>query len=321
MAIASIVGRAGWAARFSLAVALSAMIGSAALAQVVERNAPPAHQPGPSVIAPPNAVPAQQDPTPIGPDLRAVVLLGPTEPARASVADGIDAAAAEHAKPEKLARALRPYLGRRLSRRLIAEVEARVARVYRAAGYPFVSVSTPEQEITSGALQIRVAEFRTAKIAATEKSHAAADYLTSRVRLHPGDPVSSVALSEDLDWLNRYPFRRVEAVFSPGAGLGQTNLSLRATDSKPWFVYAGYGDTGSASSGWNRYFAGAEVGGLLAPDSFASFQATSSGVPVVDKQSASDPRYVSYAGRFVLPTNPRGELEATADWVETETNG
>ena len=95
MGIASIVGRAGWTARFSLAAAFSAMICSAAWAQVVERNMPPEQQPGPSVIEPPNAVPTDQDSTPIGPALRAIVLLGPTEPARARVADGIDRRAAD----------------------------------------------------------------------------------------------------------------------------------------------------------------------------------------------------------------------------------
>jgi hemolysin activation/secretion protein len=317
----SIVGRARWAAGFSLAVGLLSSASSVS-AQVVERNLPPAPQPGPSVIAPPNALPTDQDPTPIGPALRAVVLLGPGEPARARVADGVDVAGAKRVDAKKLARALRPYLGRPLSRRLIAEVEARIARAYRATGHPFVRLATPEQEITSGALQITVMEFRAGKITAAAKTPAAANYLVSRVRLQPGEPVNSVELSEDLDWLNRYPFRQVSAVFAPGAEAGQTDLTLQVTASKPWQVYAGYADSGSASTGWDRYFVGAEVGGLLTPDSFASFQATSSSDGVFYKQrlfnSAPDPSYVSYAGRFVLPTNPRGELEGAVDWVETD---
>ena len=274
-----------------------------------------------AVIAPPNALPTDQDATPIGPALRAVVLLGPGEPARASVADGVDVAAAKRVDPKRLARALRPFLGRPLSRRLIAEVEARIARAYRATGYPFVRLATPEQEITSGALQITVMEFKAGKITAAAKTPAAADYLTSRVRLQSGEPVSSVALSEDLDWLNRYPFRQVAAVFTPGAEVGQTDLTLQTTNSKPWMVYAGYANSGSASTGWDRYFVGAEVGGLLVPDSFASFQATTSSNGAFYRQrlfdSAPQPSYDSYAARFVLPTNPRGEIEASVDWVQS----
>lgn len=318
----SIVSRARRAAGFGLAMGLL-IAASSASAQVVERNLPPAPpQPSATVIAPPNAVPADQDPTPIGPALRAVVLLGPSEPPRANVADGVDVAAVKRIAPKRLARALRPFLGRPLSRRLIGEVEARIARTYRAAGYPFVSLATPEQEITTGALQITVMEFRAGKATAAANTPAAAKYLTSHVRLQTGEPVSSAALTEDLDWLNRYPFRQVAAIFAPGAEVGQTDLTLQATNSKPWLVYSGYANSGSASTGWDRYFVGGEVGGLLAPDSFASFQATASGDAVFDKQrlfnSVSDPSYVSYAGRFVLPTNPRGQLEASVDWVQTD---
>jgi hemolysin activation/secretion protein len=316
----SIVARGRWAAGISLAALLTSA--SPVLAQVVERHLPPAPQAGQSVIAPPNALPADQDATPIGPALRAVVLLEPNASVRANVADGLDVAAATRVNPKRLARALKPFLGRPLSRRLIGEVEARIARAYRAVGYPFVRLATPEQEITSGALQITVMEFKAGKITAAAKSAAEADYLTSHVRLQSGEPVNSVALSEDLDWLNRYPFRQTAAVFAPGAEPGQTDLTLQTTHSKPWQVYAGYADSGSASTGWDRYFVGAEVGGLITPDSFASFQATTSGDGIFYKQrpfnSSPNPAYVSYAGRIVIPTNPRGELEASVDWVVTD---
>ena len=76
---------------------------------------------------------------------------------------------------------LRPYLGQPLSRKLIAEIEAAIARQYRDLDYPFVSLSTPEQEITGGVLQIRVVEFRTGKVAVKgAKSDAEAARLRSR---------------------------------------------------------------------------------------------------------------------------------------------
>ena len=51
---------------------------------------------------------------------------------------------------------------------------------------------------------------------------------------------------------------------------------LSATQAKPWSAYAGYSNSGSPSTGWDRYFAGFQVGGLVGPDSVISNQATAS---------------------------------------------
>lgn len=290
-----------------------------ASAQAIERNLPPAPTAEAPQIVPPNAVPSSQDATPIGPPLRAIVLLGAKDDILASAADGVDVS-----RDHRLAsdgKAFARFLGHPISRQLIAEVEAEIARRYRARGFPFVSVSTPQQPITAGVVQIRVIEFHLGAKTAPGASAKDAPYIESRVRVEPGEAIDAGQIAQDLDWLNRDPFRRTEAVFTPGAELGATDLQLRTTESKPWSVYAGYADSGSPLTGLDRYFAGAQA---LLPglhDALVSYQFTGSsdalfngGVPF---DSAADPRYLSHAARLTVPTLARQAIEVSFSYVRS----
>ena len=227
-------------------------------AQAIERNLPSAPTPSAPDIGVPNVVSSDQDPMPIGPPLRALVTLGPTDPVfvGASVSK-LDLARTPGLETDRAR--LSRFIGRPISRRLIAEVLAEITRRYRSLGLPFVSVSTPEQEITGGVLQVRVVEFHLGAKSAPGASPHDAAYIESRVRAQPGDPIDAEALSQDLDWLNRFPFRKTDAVFTPGPALGVTDLRLQTTVQKPWSVYAGYANSGSPLTGPDRYFLGGQT--------------------------------------------------------------
>jgi hemolysin activation/secretion protein len=294
---------------------------SDAAAQAIERNLPPAPAPAAPAIAPPNALPQSQDERPLGPNLTGVLLLGLNDPTREDPVEGVSTALVPRMNTPAAQRALRPFLGRPLSRKLIAEIEAAIARLYREAGYPFVALSTPPQPLSAGTLQIRVVEFKDGLVKVTRVKGKAAEQVRAGVRLQPGDPVAAGLLSDDLDWLNRYPFRHTEAVFSPGQSPGTTDLDLRTTLSKPWQVYAGYANSGSASTTFDRYFIGGEIGGLIAPDSLFSYQLTASPDFFDDRGKAlaeAHPSYLSQAVRGAVPFAPRQEIEFSLDHVETD---
>lgn len=292
---------------------------SGARAQVVERNLPPEAEPGAPAIIVPNLPVDVQDVTPIGPPLRGLVLLAPGEPVRTGAADGLDMSGAPRLQRD--GGALPRFLGQPLSRRLIAEIEAEIARQYRRAGYPFVSVSTPEQEITSGVLQIRVIEFTLGQVAVNGVAEAAAEDLLDQIRVASGEPISSAELSEDLEWLNRYPFRRVEAVFSPGGALGESDLRLDVQTAKPWTVYGGFANSGTPGTGTDRYFLGAQIGDLLGRDSLLAYQVTGSSDVLTDNGDLfgglPHPRYISHALQATLPARPRTAFTAGLGLIET----
>ncbi len=291
-----------------------------AQAQAVERHLPETPQNAPTQLVAPNAVPSDQDATPIGPALRAIVLLGANETVHATANDGVSIGDVARLRGDAdMNRLLKPYLGQPLSRKLVAEIEAAVAKHYRKLNYPFVSLSTPEQEITAGVLQIRVIEFTAGKVSVKgARSTAEAARLAHDVELAPGQAIDARQLTYDLDWINRYPFRDVQAVFSPGATLGVSDLTLEAREAKPWQAYAGYSNDGSPSTGFDRYFVGGAIGNLLGADSVLSAQTTVSRDVLESKE---DPHYKSTALNYILPFGHNGQIEASGDVVDTYSPG
>ncbi|WP_443750100.1 ShlB/FhaC/HecB family hemolysin secretion/activation protein [Asticcacaulis solisilvae] len=287
-------------------------------AQAIERHLPETPQGKPQVLVTPNAVPGDQDATPIGPALTAIVLLGPGEAVHATASSGVTVGSVYRlglaGQRADIAARLQPFLGRPLSRKLIAEIEAAIARDYRQLNYPFVSLSTPEQEIDGGVLQVRVIEFRAADVSVSGATGHEAEAVRAGVGIQSGDAINARELTYDLDALNRYPFRAVQAAFTPGAALGDTRLTLAVRDQKPWQAYAGYGNDGSPSTSFDRHFVGGAIGGLLGFDSLLSVQATESRDAL---QGKDDPHYGSVAFNYTLPIGLRGLIEASADTVTT----
>ncbi len=310
--------RIAWISPIWLAVLAPGLAG----AQAIERNLPQTPTAPPAVINGLPPVGARGDDRPLGVTLRQIVVLGPGEAA-------LPGAAPEAASPSLVldqaprlehTRGLRRFLGQPLSMRRISQIEAEIVRDYRRAGRPFVDVSTPPQDLSGGRLQVRVIEYRLGKVAVTGTTDADAQHIRRAVRAAPGQPIDAGELAQDLDWLNRYPFRALEATFTPGAATGETDLHLTAKDTRPFSVYAGYANSGSPDTGEDRYFVGASLALPWLRDATASYQLTGSPDFWDDRgRLLSDPHpaYLSQGGRLLIPTAPRQDVEVTLSAVET----
>ncbi len=74
----------------------------------------------------------------------------------------------------RLDAALKPFLGKPLSPQARRRHPGRHRQTYRGAGRPFVSVTAPPQEVTSGVLQLRVVPSRPARVTVADPAKAAA---------------------------------------------------------------------------------------------------------------------------------------------------
>ena len=136
--------------------------------------------------------------------------------------------------------------------------------------------------------------------------------VTESVRQAGGEAIDSDRLSQDLRWLNRYPFRQTQAVFTPGEGLGTADLNLVSVENRPWRVYGGYANSGSPSTGLGRGYLGALLG--LPRDGVVAYQFTAS--PEF-WSGQGHPQYLSHGASVTLPTAPRQAFEAQFDAVQT----
>ncbi len=287
---------------------------SQSVSQPVERNS--ARQPQPQLVRPasPPVDTPETDLTPLGVPLRHIALIGGDEPLPAAGATAITSAAALRISGDAaIARALDPLLGQPPSLALISRAAAAITERYRALGYPLVSVSTPEQDISTGRLVFRVMEFRVGRVL-TQGARAGEDAaLRDRIGLAPGDAVAIGTLTEDVTWLNRYPFRQAQLLFQPGAQRGETDLVLALTNSRPWQVYGGYSNAGSRKTKENRNYLGVTLGNVFVPDGLLSAQVTASDDVWLDRR----PRYLSHALSYTAPVARHGQIELTLDRVET----
>lgn len=314
--------------KLGLIFALPTLFAAApALGQViapVERNLPPLLSGQGRLIVGPQDLAGSPDDTPLGVPLAGINLVGPKESVAKRAGRGIRIGAVGDIDRAALMQALTPFLGQPLSRKRISAIQSAIAKVYRTAGYPFVSVTLPPQEVTAGVLTLRVVEFRTGAVKTSGGAPGTEADLRSRVRAAPGQRIAAEALEEDLAWLNRSPYRAVNGVFAPGDDLGLSTLTLEVTPQKPWQVFAGWSNTGTHSTGFDRYFAGFGAALLGLPESYLSYQITGSpnfwSNPAAVGTGPEQPSYYSQAGRLVISTGARQSLEFVPNYVATRQN-
>ncbi len=263
------------------------------------------------------------DPTPLGfAVVNHLILLGEQDalaaPDRALV---VDLARIKAPQLAALTRRLKRLVGKPVSRKLLSQIEAVIASHYRRIGQPFVSVTLPPQEITQGVVQLRVTPFRLSKISISGARKDEA-MIAKDISAAIGEPIKAPRLAQDLNWLNHSPFRDSTAVFTQGANLGDTELTVESHESKRWQVASGYSNSGSQSSGYDRYMLSGEIGDLLIPDSLLSFSVTASddvwGKQGYDPLNDKAPnRYLSHSLVMSAPLGVRQDLTVMVNAVHS----
>lgn len=289
--------------------ALAAPIAGASIEQHVAPTAAPS---GGAITAPLPQLSTNNKP--LGVDLNGIRLIGPRDnvAARATGAGVVieNIGAMSH---DALRAVLLPFLGKPVSQQSMSEIQAAIAKVYRAAQYPFLSVTYPPQDISGGVLQLRVVEFHVGKVDVKGAPPVEQKKIQESVRLTPGGRINSAELSEDVRWLNLYPYRFIQTYFTPGDALGASNFDLKITESKPWQVFGGVSNDGAPSSQLGRTFLGFGAGISALDDLIISYQLTTSTNFWSDfsliPSGPNAPSYVSHSAVFQLPLAPRMSLE------------
>lgn len=199
---------------------------------------------------------------------------------------GIVVAASAEAVPDAAIAAASRFLGGAVTLGALDKLTRDLVLAYRSADRPVVNVVVPEQEITSGVIQILVVVGRLGEVRVEGASAASVDTLTGAIRLERGMPISEGQLLEDLRYLNRNPFRRVDALYQPGKTFGQTDIVLQTIEDKPWTVYGGIETKGGKGPlGDLRPFVGAMESNLLGLGEVLGYQYTTSAKKIRDLQS------------------------------------
>lgn len=294
-------------------------------AQPVERFIPERPDAEAVEISPDLTIPRDVDDTQFGVDLKALAFIGAEDDLLSSPGDDVVSSKVPILDDPAFRAEVSQFIGQPLSLDLIARIEVAVTRFFRDQNRPFVSVVTPPQEISEGFLQLRVVTFRAGQIRSTGGARIGESQVLRGVRLQSGDEIDAKLLSEDLRWLNRNPFRRLESIFSPGEALGETDLDLRVTEGRPWRLSTGYTNSGTVG-GRDRYSAGITFADFPIPGLLASYQLTTSrdlfrSPPAIRADRRKNwPAFTSHGGFVALPIGARQELELIGSYVATREN-
>ena len=135
-----------------------------------------------------------------------------------------------------------------------------------------IDVSTPPQEVTSGVLQLLVLEGSVGQIRVEGARWFDPKSVEKQIRVKPGQALDSNSIMNDLDWLNRNPFRQVDLVYVKGSELGKTDMVFRQSDHFPLRLYGGYEDSGTKLTQETRWLAGANWGNVLGGEGQLNYQ-------------------------------------------------
>jgi hemolysin activation/secretion protein len=158
---------------------------------------------------------------------------------------------------------LERYLNRPLSVGDLQAMQKEITDIYRRHDMPVVGVLVPNQDTSSGTVQIVILEGRVNQINFYGNQYSRSSRLSEQMETQPGSYIYGSLLNEDLRWLNRGGFRDVTVEANPSDEEGLVDLDLKVDDDFPIRSTIGYSDTGTRFLGIERLQVGATYGNVL----------------------------------------------------------
>ncbi|WP_343582791.1 ShlB/FhaC/HecB family hemolysin secretion/activation protein [Herbaspirillum sp.] len=206
--------------------------------------------------------------------IKGIVLVPDTSPASLQrVVSGVDTTATPLAQSNAIGDYLRQAVGQSASLASLRRLADGISRLLHEQGRNFVSVWLPPQDLTNGVVRVVV---RQAVMEGAMKVEGAeyfrpASYLTW-IRQQPNALLDEAALQEDIDWINRNPFRNATLAAEAGSALDSTRLALRVREKRPLRIFAGVDNSGTKNTGEERIFTGFNWGNAFGRGDQLSYQ-------------------------------------------------
>lgn len=270
----------------------------------------PAHSAAPAQL--PQLPPAVGDNQVLIPALRGVVFVARSEDVlKSATATGIRTTGVPLLDANAFRTRIAPYLGKPVSFRTLKELERLTILFYREQDRPLVDVSLPEQDIVGGTVQLLVREGTLGEVRVEGNRWFDGRRIREAVRLQPGAPVRVRPLLEDVEYLERNPFRQVTPVLAPGQTPGSTDLVLKVADRLPVRVFAGYEDSGTTSLGRERFLAGINWGNGFGLEHELGYQFMA---------DTAVNRYKAHSAYWRIPLPWRHQIALSGSYAETKGN-
>jgi len=315
-------GNASWKLAAASVLLLAGLADQAA---AIERHpAPEPTQPSASTLPGMQELGGSDDATPLGVTIGGIVVDDRLDDLPNGDVSGVQISTGnETINDPQLKSVLDGFIGQPLSFKLIDDVRAAVVTHMRDHNRPLVAVIVPPQEVTGGTLRIAVLPFvvgeKKVERLGSRFQRGSDERILASVRVQPGEEVDSGELLEDLNWLNRSPFRKVGVVFDKGRLAGETDITLTLKDERPWQAYAGYANSGTRASGHDRVYSG--FAAELPWDALVSYQYVTSPETIYSDgrfhNLNGDKAYMSHGFSYVQAYDNRMQLSLDGNYIHS----
>jgi hemolysin activation/secretion protein len=150
--------------------------------------------------------------------------------------------------------------GQALDKKVIERAREEVLKALNAEGSILADIYLPPQRTDDGYLILVVAPAKLGKIVTTGQKYFDGAKIACEMRLQEGEQINLQTVTEDLQWLNRTPWRAVDTSYSPGENPGEADLILSTTDRKPLRPYVSFDNNGTRNTGLGRNKVGVSWG-------------------------------------------------------------
>lgn len=220
--------------------------------------------------------------TPKVPDIRSILMISselednqPTEESEGIMIKGLDIPDSK----DLIRKLTVHFLNTPFSKENIGKIKDEIIIHYKENDRPVVAVNVPDQKITKGTLRLIITEARIGVIKVQGNKYFSDKEYLKYISQKNEDKISEKRLLNDLNFLNRNPFRVVDLIYEPGKNLGHTDLELFVRERRPIRFFYGSDNTGLTRLGDDRYYAGVHLGNLFWQSHVLSYQITKSYAP------------------------------------------
>lgn len=190
--------------------------------------------------------------------------------------NGLKLPGSSYAKKKFINHLKRQFIYQNLSLDDLEELKCQISFYYKNQGNAFVRLTYFPQDVTDGILHLIVTETRVANVRAYDNEWSSAHFTKKTIGLKKGDRINTNQVHTALAFLNHNPFKRTDALFSPGQKANTTNLELITKEKRPYRIYTGTDNRGNETISSYRQFEGFTLGNLFNLNQVFSYQFTTS---------------------------------------------
>ena len=153
---------------------------------------------------------------------------------------------------------LKPYIGQCLGVSQLNELLKVITDYYIAKGRVTSRAYLPQQDLSSGHLQVLVVEGKLEAVRSAEGSNVTERELAMAFPGKVGEALNLREVEQLVDQLNRLPSKQAQMELTPGKQVGGSDVVVKNTPQKPWRASLSRNNDGQRSTGEQQWGAGLE---------------------------------------------------------------